>query len=141
MHDEPAQSLDAKRREILADHRALAHLLRALDHPPDHRVHPLLRELVDVLARHFARETGDDGLFEIIAAHDPSAAPRLRQLERQHAAILSQVEEARARARDCVDVQVRIGIGRFLAALRVHEREEAGLLIRALARGGPHPHS
>jgi len=135
MTDQRSQSsFEANRRAIVQDHRLLGDLLTQLQRAP----HPtnasrLLGDLRGLLSRHFEREQGPDGLFEMIRERAPQHGETITALTREHQAFLSDLEDLTTseerQARDSFPDQVV----EFVTRLREHESRESKLLLDSLA--------
>ena len=120
-----------RRREIVDDHQHLAELLRGLVcaglSPVTMRTR--LGDVRVVLNRHFAREEGVDGLFEIIRSKAPDRCLAVAALKDQHRHLLGELDELAGR-HDCA-LHPEL-VEEFVARLREHEKAESRLLIRVL---------
>jgi len=127
---------EEKRQEILDDHRELGDLLRRIELPEDDATarRAQVVELRFVLARHFAREEGGDGLFEIIESRAPRHSPRLKELSNEHRALLSDLAVLSSRLDESV-ADMDSELAGFVRELRKHEKLESKLLIDALCGG------
>lgn len=124
------------RIEIEEEHRLLRHAVYRLRHTRDMRaLVPLLDELHQVLALHFAREEAADGLHLAVERVAPHKANQVDELFREHRELLAEVEALAASAREYLEgplAAVLAGVRDITNRLHEHERAETDLFSEAV---------
>lgn len=124
------------RHEIEEEHRLLRHAVYRLRHTRDMRaLVPLLDELHQVLALHFAREEAADGLHFAVERVAPHKANQVDELFREHRELLAEVEALAASAREYLEgplAAVLAGVRDITNRLHEHERAETDLFSEAV---------
>ena len=122
--------------QALEDHRKIRELTGRLAQAPS--LLELLRRLQELralMAPHFREEEAPGGFFEIVSTQASRHLGAVRQLEQEHAALLSEIDGVAERARACLMGPVAEILKQAKALVRrieSHESRENELLIDAL---------
>lgn len=121
---------------IAEEHRALRASLARIEETTDLRLLlPLLEDLRELLAAHFAHEEAVDGLHEVIGDAAPHLLTAVQRLFDEHRECLELLDRLGERARECYEGPVREvldQVGALAAKLHAHEAQETELLAGAV---------
>ena len=134
-HGELLDSTDPGQDGVLDDHKELTGLLgRLREARPREELGTLLASLRAVLSRHFQREEGENGLFEIIHARAPRHRQAIEDLRSEHRDFVTDLEELVRRAEQGPQPeQMADHVADFVDRLHQHERNESHLWIDTLS--------
>jgi hypothetical protein len=118
---------------ILAEHRTIREFLQQIENSSGLvELLGLLKDLRAVLELHFMSEEAPDGFFDSIREMSSRQLATLDRLEKEHGALLAEVDGVSERARACLAgaVAAILTEARALARrLRAHETAEETVLI------------
>jgi Hemerythrin HHE cation binding domain len=126
----PVAGIDA---QILAEHRHIGDLAGQIDTTGE--LGDLLTRLAalrSALLPHFLVEEAADGFYDMIRSMAPRLLGRMDQLEREHQALLADIDALTARARACLAgpvAEVLADAHRLTRRLRNHEAAEDEILL------------
>ena len=118
------------------DHRAILEIVGRLEATTDlHVLLPVLEELRDALAAHFAREEGPEGLHELISSMSPNTVASLQNVLGEHSAFTERLDDLIESARACLEgplAEILRGAAGLSKSLRDHEARETALFTDAV---------
>jgi iron-sulfur cluster repair protein YtfE (RIC family) len=120
-------------KRILAEHRTIREVLQQIENSKGLvELLELLKNLRAVLERHFMSEEAPQGFFDSIREMSSRQLAMLDRLEKEHGALLAEVDGVSERARACLTGAVAAILTEARALvrrLRVHETAEETMLI------------
>jgi hypothetical protein len=118
---------------ILTEHREIRALGEHIENSQDLvEVLGLLQDFRTLLVGHFASEEARDGFFDVIRAMTPRQLAKVGHLEKEHSALLAEVDRVGESARACLEgpvAAVLAGARALVHRLRTHEAAEDALLL------------
>jgi len=128
--------LTAVGESVLAEHRQIRELAQEIESTSDlFQLLSRLQEFRSVLVAHFESEEGVGGFYDAIRSMASRQIGRASQLEKEHLALLAEIDRVAERARACLAgpvAAVRAEAGAMARRLRAHEAAEDDLLLDTL---------
>lgn len=122
--------------QILAEHRRIRDLTRQIENTGELRELLIrLAEFRSVLVAHFFSEEAEAGFYDTIRSMTPRQPGRVAQLEKEHQALLADLDALAAGARACLAgpvAEVLGGARALTCRLRDHEAAEDDILLDAV---------
>lgn len=119
--------------QILAEHKEIHALGQHIENSRDVvEVLRLLQDFRTLLVGHFATEEARDGFFDVIRGMTPRQLAKVDHLEKEHSALLAEVDRVGESARACMAGPVAAVLAEARALvrrLRNHEAAEDSLLL------------
>ena len=119
--------------QLLAEHRRIRALLRLVEGSRDlTQLLRLLDELRGILPRHFRVEEAPDGFYDTLRRTSPRQLASLDELQREHPALLEQIDGLTDQARACLAGPVAAILAEACVLVRrvkEHEKREDELLL------------
>ncbi|MBI2527152.1 MAG: hemerythrin domain-containing protein [Candidatus Rokubacteria bacterium] len=133
---ENTSAVTAGDQQLLAEHRRIRELTRRLEETGN--LGELLTRLTEFRAAvvaHFLSEEAADGFYDTVRSMAPRQIGRVDQLEREHQALLADIDALAARALACLAgpvAEVLRGAPTLARRLRHHEAAEDEILFDTL---------
>ena len=128
--------LTAVGESVLAEHRQIRELIQEIERTRDlFQLLPRLQQFRSVLVAHFESEEAVGGFYDTMRSMAPRQVGRASQLEREHLALLVDIDRVAERARACLAgpvAAVCAEAGAMARRLRRHEASEDDLLLDTL---------